>query len=212
MSNRQDARARQGSTSTPSLAASRLGGSFIFLCSLALFGCRKTNAALADAPPPPVLDHSVRSGSERANDDLWQRASQGDPLDLARLADRQGASGLLEGLQEGGVVGLTALLALPHADDADVAYRRLGEIIRQLGPDKAAPVIEAALGMMRRPRRQAEILDAPGMKYCAEALLEVANQKRAPTEARANAISALRALAHDGLFDPAAIPSDLDPE
>src|SRR5690606_14601368 len=94
------------------LAPWRLGGSFVLIGALALAGCRKSDAALAGLTPPPVLDHSVKTDSERAQDELFILASQRDPFDLARLADREGASGLLDALEEGGVVGLTALAAL----------------------------------------------------------------------------------------------------
>lgn len=192
------------------LAPRRLGGFLLLSCLLALSACRKSDAALKGAAPPPVLDHSVKPGSKRAVDEDWQRASAGDVIELARLSEREGAAGLLDGLEEGGAVGLTALLALPHADDAELAYRRLGEIIRQLDGEKAAPVVEAALGLARRPWNHGELLDPAGARYCAEALLEAAKGKRAPDAVRASAISALRLLAERNLVEEAAIPSDLD--
>lgn len=148
----------------------------------------------------------MKPGSVRAEDGHWQRASQGDPLELARLADREGAAGLLEGLEEGGAVGLTALLALPHADDADIAYRRLGELLRQLQGEKAEPVLEAALGIAHRPTTQTEALDPEGVRYGIEALLAVATSK-APQAHRAKAVSALRLLSQRGLLEAAAIPA-----
>lgn len=177
---------------------------------LALAACRKSDAALAGLAPPPVLDHSVKADSVRAKDELFILASQRDPFDLARLADREGAAGLLDALEEGGVVGLTALAALPYADDAEVAYRRLGEVLRLLDPEKTEPVVQATRAIAEKPLRQAELLDPEGIKYCADALLALA-KKDAPAAIRADAISALRRLRERGLVDPAEIPTDLDP-
>jgi hypothetical protein len=148
--------------------------------------------------------------SGRSVDDLWSRALGGDPLDLARLADREGAGGLLEGLEEGGPIGLAALAALPFANDGETAYQRLGEIVRQLDPAATGPVVQAIVDMAVRPRRQAEPLDPPGMRSCAEALLALAEKKSAAKSIRAPAISALRLLAERGAVSAAAIPTDLD--
>jgi hypothetical protein len=176
-----------------------------------LASCRDKPVA-TDAAPPPSFFAQPAKESERAKDDLWRRALERDPIDLARLADREGAGGLLEGVEEGGTVGLAALAALPFADDADVAFQRLGEIARQLDPAAAPPVLEAIVDMASRPRRQTEPLDAPGLRSCGEALLALAEQKSLPKNVRAPAISALRLLAERGAVALAAIPTDLDPK
>ncbi|HKQ68371.1 MAG TPA: hypothetical protein VJT73_03490 [Polyangiaceae bacterium] len=148
--------------------------------------------------------------SERAKDDLWRRAIAGDPVDLARLADREGAGGLLEGLEEGGAVGLASLGALPFADDAELALQRLGEIARQIAPGESGPVVRAVLEIAAKPRRQVEPIDPPGFRSCTDALLELARKTSAASSARAPAISALRLLAERGGVDLGAIPTDLD--
>ncbi|HMI84369.1 MAG TPA: hypothetical protein VK550_09765 [Polyangiaceae bacterium] len=145
-------------------------------------------------------------------DELWRRATEGDPIDLARLADREGAGGLLEGLEDGGPIGLAALAALPWAADADAAYQRLGEIVRQLDPAATAPVVGAIVRMAARPRRQTEPLDPPGLRSCAEALLTLAERKSLAKAVRAPAISALRMLSERGAVTAALIPTDLDPK
>jgi hypothetical protein len=167
---------------------------------------------MGDAAPPPSLSAEPAKESELAKDELWHRALEGDPIDLARLADREGAGGLLEGLEEGGPIGLIALAALPFADDADTAYQRLGEIVRQLDPAATGPVVQAIYDMAARPRRQTEPLDPPGMRACAEALMTLAERKSLTKNLRVPAISALRLLAERGAVAPAAIPSDLDPK
>jgi hypothetical protein len=178
---------------------------------VALTNCRNTREGI-DAAPPPSLATQPAKESERTKDELWRRALEGDPSDLARLADREGAGGLLEGLEEGGAIGLTALAALPWTDDADAAYQRLGEIVRQIDPTATGPVIAAILDMAARPRRQTEPLDAPGLRSCADALLALAERKSLAKNVRAPAISALRLLAERGAVSAAAIPSDLDPK
>ena len=165
-----------------------------------------------DAAPPPSLGAQPVKESELAKDELWRRAQEGDPVDLARLADREGAGGLLEGLEEGGPIGLAALAALPYAHDADAAYQRLGEIVRQLEPSAAVPVIDTIAQIAARPRRQTEPLDPPGLKSCADALLGLAERKSLAKNVRAPAISALRMLAERGAVNASSIPADLDPK
>lgn len=187
------------------------GLAFVLLLSGVFAGCRG-KPDVGDAAPPPSLSVQPTKESELAKDDLWRRAMEGDPLDLARLADREGAGGLLEGLEEGGPIALAALAALPFAHDADAAYQRLGEIVRQLDPASMGPVVETILYMAAGPRRQAEPLDPPGMRSCAEALLAVAEKKSVAKNVRAPAISALRLLAERGAVNVSAIPTDLDPK
>jgi len=179
---------------------------------LAIFSCNKERPA-GKAPPPSLRpDASVSAASERGKDDLWQRALGGDGSDLARLADREGARGLLDGLEEGGAIGMAALEALPFADDAEAAYERLGEIVRQIDPRQAGPVIRTIDAIAAKPARQVEPVDPAGMKSCALALLNLAKTKSVAPAVRAPAISALRLLATKNAVDPGAIPGDLDPK
>jgi len=183
----------------------------LLLWSGVLQSCHGKNES-GDAAPPPSLGPEAAKESERTKDELWRRALDGDPVDLARLADREGAGGLLEGLEEGGPIALAALGALPWAADADAAYQRLGEIVRQLDPAAAGPVVQAILDMASRPRRQTEALDPAGLRSCADALLTLAERKSLAKSVRAPAISALRMLVERGAVSAAAIPTDLDPK
>jgi hypothetical protein len=180
------------------------------LSILVLASCHSKGNVVGDAAPPPSLSAKPAKESERAKDELWQRAASQDPMDLARLADREGAGGLLEGLEEGGPLGLVALDALPFADDADAAFQRLGEIVRQIDPVESSPVVGAITAIALRPRRQTEPLDPPGLRSCAEALLGVAQRKSLAAAVRAKAISALRLLSERGAIEPSLIPTDLD--
>ncbi len=185
-----------------------LGPGALALLILALVSCRHKNAE----DGPPALSLSVQSAkpSERTKDELWQRALGHDPIDLARLADREGAGGLLLGLEEGGAIGRAALESLPFADDAEAAYQRLGELLRQIDPGESGPVVRAISGIALRPRKQAEPIDPPGLRSCAESLLDIANRKNLAKSVRAPAISALRLLAERGGIDGGAVPTDLD--
>lgn len=90
-------------------------------------------------------------------------------IDWMRLANREGAAGLLEGLDVGRTVGLTALAALPHAPDAELALGRLCEL---LGGDATAPedphpaVLRSLHGIVARPPEPREALATSGYAGC----------------------------------------------
>jgi hypothetical protein len=133
-----------------------------------------------------------------------------DPEDLAALADREGAIGLMEGVEQGGEAGVAALHALPHADDAELALRRLSEIALQTDGVTQLDVVDVIERITARPVRQAEVLDVEGARGCAKALLEIARKSGAKKETRARAVSALRHMADWLVVDPKQIPTDLD--
>jgi len=191
-------------------ARKMLGLRVVALSILVLASCRSSSDVAPDAAPPPNLQAKPAEESGRAKDDLWRLAASRDPLDLARLADREGAGGLLEGLDEGGPFGLLALEALPFADDAEAALQRLGEIVRQIDPGESGAVVRAIAAIAARPRRQIEPVDPPGVRTCAQTLLDVVSKKSLPAAVRSQAISALRLLAERGGVSPSAIPTDLD--
>ena len=172
--------------------------------------CRSKVRDTEGASRAPDLAASATKESERAKDDLWRRASGDDPVDLARLADREGVAGLLEGLEEGGAIGLVALAALPFADDAEGALQRLGEIARQIDPSQSGPVLVAVTAITARPRRPTEPVDAPGLRSCGEAVLTIARNDVVAKPVRARAVTALRLLAERGAVDPKTIPADTD--
>lgn len=118
---------------------------------------------------------------------------------------------MLAGVEQGGEVGLTALHALPYADDSELALRRLGEIALQVDGKTQLDVVGAVHGIASRPVTQTEVLDASGARACADALQDLARRGGTPKETRAIAVSALRSLAERMVVDPARIPTDLDP-
>jgi hypothetical protein len=179
-------------------------------------GCSDTPepaALLADAAPaPPLAKTDIRPPQEFAGDSLWQRAmgEEGDEIDLAALADRESATGLLEALEHGGKLGRTALVALPFAADAPVAYRRLAQLsLLTKGPTQL-DILRSIYDIAERPPRLGEPIDEGGREDCAQALLRIATDESAPSSNRALAVSALRLPPFAGLVQPTQVPSTFD--
>jgi len=145
--------------------------------SLALFlGCRREEVPeQPNAPerkPAPVAQERIdltpgkpalpnRFGS----DALWQRALGAEEIDLMLLANREGALGLLEGLRVGRSVGLTALAALPHADDGELALGRLCGLLAS-EKDPSVAVLRAVHGIVARPPEPREAIARTGYVEC----------------------------------------------
>ena len=145
------------------------------------------------APGPPAQP------SELAKDALWKDAQRRQPIDLQRLANREGAAGLLRGVELGGSLGLAALAALPYADDGELALGRLCEITRAGGPARLEPVLRAVHGVVSRPPKQAERLDLDGYRQCASALDQIKGKAGLSLRARDLALSARAMLAEHGI-------------
>lgn len=173
-------------------------------------------AALLPANPLPANpspgNSAVQSAtSARATDERWLRASGEDLADKQALADALGAAGLLEALDDGGNIALTALLCLPLAEDADEALGPLAARLSSTTNDARELYLTAILAIAGRPARAREMVDPEGAARAGEVLLGIAKNEALPWEHRALAISAARALAEKKWVDPAKIPTDLDP-
>ncbi|NRA36296.1 MAG: hypothetical protein HRU17_23485 [Polyangiaceae bacterium] len=90
-----------------------------------------TSAAGADGPILPeghfdgaLLDSTLSDGAE-----MWRAAAADDPIDLGRLADREGATRLIACVQAGGGKGRVALRALPHTADVRSAVGELCSLL-----------------------------------------------------------------------------------
>ncbi len=186
-------------------------------------GCGGEQVAVGTAPPPaPSASATVVASasasvaaprpSPRDTDPLWQRARDADPAERERLALAVGATGLLDGVEDGGVNAGTALLALPFAEDAELSLGRLGELAASAGAADRRGLLQAILAVAGTPRRQREALDPEGVKRCGEALIALAARGDLPRGERALAVSAARALAEKGYVDASKIPGDLDPK
>lgn len=177
-------------------------------------GC-KPDPKPGDAPPPPANlapDAAVGADSAVAERAAWKAAlaSPDDALELARLAEAEGAAGLLAGLEEGGAVGNVALLALPYADDAEHAMGRLAEILESSPPETQALVIDAMEGITLRPTTQTEPRDPMGVHRAFDALSRVAAKKDLPAPLRARAVGVARLLASRRPYDARGLPTEFD--
>ncbi|HPY19531.1 MAG TPA: hypothetical protein PLM08_17720, partial [Polyangiaceae bacterium] len=126
-------------------------------------------------------------------DALWNQAMQSeDDIDLASLADREGASGLLDALEVGGKVGQTALAALPMADDAPVAFRRLSQLVLLTQGSAQQRVMQTIFSIAETPIHRGEPIDDGGAELCAMALTRLVQDSKTPAPLRSLAISTLR--------------------
>jgi hypothetical protein len=137
------------------------------------------------APDPP---------SPLSDDPLWQRALAGDPIDLQRLADREGAAGLLAGVAAGRDLGLTALLALPRAEDGELALERLCTLAVRLDGAGRSAVLAATHGVASAMPVDRERMAAEMLRPCAEKLGRLAADRRVAPADRDLAESARDAL------------------
>ncbi len=145
---------------------------FLFAPALLACACAAPRAP-SGAPSPsasrvrtPAPAPSFTSSTPALPDDsLWQRASHGDAIDLARLAEREGAAGLLAALDGGGAPGRAALLALPYAPDAQLAAGRLCQLSTRVDASSRSLVLIALHGVLSRPP-PGERLDAAGLARC----------------------------------------------
>ncbi|PIE06242.1 MAG: hypothetical protein CSA75_00545 [Sorangium cellulosum] len=157
--------------------------------------------AVSGKPPPPAF----------VDDSLWRRAmTEKDDIDLASLADREGASGLLNAVEQGGDVGRTALKALPYAHDAPVALGRLAELSLLTREASQLMVIQTILEIALTRPAFGEPVDEGGRQACTMALLHIARDEKSADRSRALAISALRLPAFVEVLGTHELPTKFD--
>jgi hypothetical protein len=158
------------------------------------------SASAASVRVPSLAPGYPSDPAPMAADPLWKQAAAGDPLDLQRLANREGALGLLEGLEAGGTLARTALAALPYAPDGELGLARLCELLPHLETaEHLALVLSAAHGIISRPPRQAERLELQGYRACAPVLEALQTRSDIPAGSRDLAASARAMLAEHGV-------------
>jgi hypothetical protein len=181
-----------------------LVGGPVVLVIFSVAGCRcssrarrtpEAQAAASAAPVPDFTPGPPERVSPLTQDALWKRAETGDDIDLARLAQREGARGLMRGVEAGGTLGLTALRALPRANDAELALGRLCEILHTGDAEKLEPVLRAVQAIVAKPPRGVEQLDPEGMDSCAPVLAALVQNPRLSPSERDFALSARAMLA-----------------
>jgi hypothetical protein len=168
-----------------------------------LDGATRPDAGVAAAP----------STGDAVLEELWTRAKGGDSGDLARLADREGVSGLAErGAHGDAATRLAALRAMAFAPEpgAFAGLPFLAEAARGGDEPQAEAALESAIDLAARPRRAVDPEDAEEMKAGCDGMLALASDPKGARARRVLAIRALRMLADRGCVDPHAIPTDLD--
>ncbi len=199
--------------------ATRPRALFVLCCISALVvvaaGCKSEAKQTGAAAPPPANlapDAAVTPDSGVAERPNWKAAlaNPDDALELARLAESEGAAGLMVGLEEGGATGNVAMLALPYADDAEYAMGRLAEILEASPPETASLVIDAIEGITLRPVTQTEPRDPLGVHRAFDALSRAAANKELTAAVRARAVSVARLIASQRPYDPRGLPTEFD--
>lgn len=112
---------------------------------------------------------------------------------------------------DGGEPALTALRALPYADDAELALGTLGELALSAKDEDLSLILEAVLSIAGKPAHAREAWDPEGTRACAQIMFQLSKRLELARPQRTLAISAARAFAEKGLLDASSIPSDLDP-
>lgn len=188
-------------------ASNRSGRAVAAACWLALVGCSSEPMATRASPPPSTTAAvSAAASKSKVYGAAWDRAAtSGDEADLARLALAEGATGLLEALDDPAHRAV-ALAALAHAPDRDLAIGPLALRLAR-GEADAPAVADALLGVLAVPGLDRERLDPTGEHDAARALLSLARDTSRPAALRSKAVSALGRLAERGVVRSQDIPS-----
>ncbi|HMR05326.1 MAG TPA: hypothetical protein PKA88_06100, partial [Polyangiaceae bacterium] len=117
-------------------------------------------------------------------DPSWRNARGKDALRVAELADREGASGLIEGVRLGGWIGLVGLQALPYAADAEVALGPLCMLAKEAGDSARAHILRALLSVAQRMRADVERVAAEDITSCLSTLASLSSAKHVPPSQR----------------------------
>jgi hypothetical protein len=173
--------------------------------------CGKDNAAVLDGA---TIDESnvvvdARASVERPDDveRVWTEAKDGDESELMRLANREGAIGLVERSVDPRY-RLTALRAMGYTTGY-VAFPELGNAAK-IGPeDEATVAVDSATMIAAQKRRQVDPEDALELRDGCDRLLEAAKDTSRPRAVRVGAVRALRMLT-DRCVKAGDIPTDVD--
>jgi hypothetical protein len=181
------------------------------ILALLLVACGKTSG---DASKAEVDAAPVYVSPDPAVEALWVRAAQdgGDGDDLARLADREGASGLAARGETDPAMRAVAVRAMGFAPEPGMfeGLPLLAEVAAGKDDGEASAALDSAIDLAARPRAALDPDDAIELRKGGDALLVLATDPKAPRARRVKAIRALRMLADRGGLDAGAIPTDLD--
>jgi hypothetical protein len=141
--------------------------------------------------------------------ELWGRAKEGEADDLARLADREGAPGLVDRGKGEPALRPTALRALAYVHDF-TALPWLASVARGDNDADALSALDSVMTLASAPRRALDPEDAQELREGCDTLLALARDPGAARARRVQTIRALRMLTDRGCVKPTDIPSDLD--
>ena len=126
-------------------------------------------------PVPELRPGPPSQPAPFASDPLWVAAhTSRSEIDLERLANRESAAGLMEAVTSGGDLAHTGLLALPHAEDAELALGQLCDWIPKSSPVGRSWLLRAVHDAAAHGLPYGERLDASGWQRCQGVLAEVA--------------------------------------
>jgi hypothetical protein len=148
----------------------------------------------AVAPAPLSFATSQPWPAAFASDPLWLRASEGQDLDQARLAQRESALTLLGSIGQGGSLGLTALRALGYASDRREARSGLCELLLRADAATRPLLLEALHESLVNGAVTEDSLDRHADARCNQLLDPIARDTSHPEE-RDLALGAIHALA-----------------
>ena len=171
-------------------------------------GCGRS----ANSAGPGGVDAGAVTAAMRVRppevDDLWTRAAEAEADDLARLANREGTTGLIERGSDP-AFRKTAILALAYAEGYD-ALPFLAEIAGGTDEANALLAAQTAVDIASRPRRSVDPEDALEVREGCDRFLVIAKQTQKPRRLRVAIVRALRMFADLGFVKPADIPTDVD--
>ena len=173
-------------------------------------GCRKRFAASADAGPAASASATVGGAAPApaaSSDAPWLLARDGDPLELARLCDAVGASGLADAIEDAKAAPddrSTALRALAFAADPTPALDAACKLVVAGSVDSSTLALQTLVQVAPR-RRPIEEVEGGAWRRCGEAVLALLDKTHDPTR-RALAIRAARAIGERDALDPKRIP------
>ncbi|WP_394850141.1 hypothetical protein LZC95_22120 [Pendulispora brunnea] len=146
------------------------------------------------APAPP-------GASSEQLDAQWARAREGEADELARLARKEGALGLVERGSANAEWRETALRALAYADGwAGLPW--LADVGAGTNEKEAALALESASALAARPRRAVDPEDALELRAGCDKLSALAAQGQRPKAVTQAAVRTLRMLADYGCPPP----------
>jgi hypothetical protein len=172
-------------------------------------GCTKPGKPAADAGPSADggLSSAAPVPTTTSSVGPWAAAAAGDELAAMRLAEIHTAPELVA-IARGGPQADAALVALRHANDAELALADLARLATDTRRGEAA--LRTIVAIAARPTRHTEPLDPDGLATCIERLQTLSRDAQAPRPRRVLAVDALRGFARAGYVDAEGVTTELD--